>query len=94
VPAIVLPIFWVPTNSAAFNVVVSVRRPGLPERDADVGSDPSSVKRTFPGLIPGVILTVTDSTKSPGRGETSMSGLPSARASQVAAISEVPGSRS
>ena len=70
---------------------MSVRRPGLPERDFGVGSEPSSVKRTVAGLMPGVIFTVTDSTKSPGLGEMSMSGLPSAWASQLAAISDVPG---
>ena len=82
------------TNSAAFMVVVSVSRPGLPERDLALVPEPSSVKRTVAGLMPGVILTVTESTKSPGLGETSMSGLPSACASQLAAISDVPASRS
>ena len=52
------------------------------------------MKRTVAGLIPGVIFTVTESTKSPGLGEMSMSGLPSDWASQLAAISDVPGSRS
>ena len=68
VPTSVLPTFWPLTNSAALMVVVSVSCPGLPERDFAVGSEPSSVKRTVAGLIPGVILTVTESTKSSGLG--------------------------
>ena len=66
IPTSVLPTFWPLTNSAALMVVVSVvaRTAGT-----DFGGWFRAIERgAVAGLMPGVILTVTESTKSPGLG--------------------------